>query len=248
MIIDFYAHCGSNAAWVLKQVQHDVGDANEVLRLAKASGIDRTVVAEMACAFGETENAREPLLDGLVRFASIGPAFDLGRLEQEPAIKGIRIYPTYQEWGFDSPQTAKLLILAGDRGWIVQVCLRLQDPRVLPQAVASGAVIGSLDKLVESRPSAQFVISGANYAEIKANPAPFARGNVWTDISHLQHPINSLPKLLDIVDSSRVLFGSNSPIFYPQMAVFRVIHSPITDEDRERILWKNAQQLLGGVQ
>ena len=243
MIIDFYAHCGSRspAAWMLKQVQHDVA------RLAKAAGIDWTVVADPGGAFGES-SVREPMPDGLVRFASVGPAFDLGRLEQETAIKGIRIYPTYQAWDFDGPQTAKLLILAQDRGWIVQVCLRLHDPRVLPQAVASAAVIGSLDKLVESHPNMRLVISGATYAEIKANPTPFARGNVWTDISHLQHPINSLPKLLDIVDSSRVLFGSNSPIFYPQMAVFRVIHSPITDEIRERILWKNARELLGGVQ
>lgn len=242
MIIDFYAHLGYGPGMSADY------NPNNLLRLAKAFGIDLTIASDLACAFGDKKIVHEPLPDGLIRFASVGPTSDLDELASDPSVKGIRIYPTYQPWDFDAPEATKLLSHAQNRGWIVQICLRLQDPRVLPQTVTSAAVLASLDRLVESLPNAKFVVSGANYAEIKANPAPFGRANVWTDISHLQHPINSLPKLLDIVDSSRVLFGSNAPIFYPYMAVFRVLHSPISDEDRERILWKNARELLGDVQ
>jgi predicted TIM-barrel fold metal-dependent hydrolase len=236
MIIDFCGHFGSDSGLP------DCHDPSNLLRLAKASGIDLTVASNLGSTFGE-------LPDGLIQFPSISPTSDLDELASDPSIKGIRIYPTYQPWDFDGAEAAKLLSLAKDRDLIVQICLRLQDPRVLPQTVPSAAVLASLDNLAESHPSVRFVVSGANYGETKANPALFARANVWTDISHLQHPINSLPKLLDIVDRSRVLFGSNSPIFYPYMAVFRVIHSPISDEDRDRILFQNARQLLdGGVQ
>ena len=239
MIIDFCANLGCGPGMLACY------DPNDLLSLAKTSGIDITIASDLSSVFGNKEINTQPLPDGLIRFASVSTIFDVGRLECAPSIKGIRIYPTYQAWDFDAPEAIKLLSLAEDRGWIVQVCLRLQDPRVLPQAVASGTVIASLDKLVESHNSVRFVVSGASYAEIKGNPTPFTRDNVWTEISHLQHPINSLTKLLDIVDSSRIIFGSNAPIFYPFSSVFRVMHSPITDQVRERILWKNARELLG---
>ena len=190
----------------------------------------------------------EAELMALLKTAGIDRAVvtKLQRNVSVPFRGGVRIYPTYANVGLVDEVLRGLAERTGAN--ILQVYLRLQDPRVLPQAVSSAQVIEALDKLAPTHGDTRFVISGANYAETKANRGLFTRGNVWTDISHLQHPINSLPKLLDIVDSSRVLFGSNSPIFYPGMAVFRVIHSPISDEDRERILWKNARELLGDVQ
>jgi len=149
---------------------------------------------------------------------------------------GTRIYPTYQMVDLNAAAEAA-------SGRILQVFLRLQDPRVLPQAVPSAEVIAALNGVTAANASVSFIISGANYAEANANRDLFTRDNVWVDIGHLQHPTNSLNKLIDAVGSEHILFGSNAPIFYPYANVFRVMNSKISDEDRERILWKNAQAL-----
>ena len=160
---------------------------------------------------------------------------------QTPFSGGVRIYPTYTPWDFGGPEMQKLLV----GGSIVQVYLRLQDPRVLPQAVPSAAVIEALKGLAEAHSDVRFIISGAIYAEANANKDLFTRDNVWMDIGALQHPTNSLQKLIDAIGSQHILFGSNAPIFYPYANVFRVMNSKISDEDRERILWKNAAEVLG---
>lgn len=160
------------------------------------------------------------------------------------AVEGKRIYPTYEPMDFADPAMQQLLAEAREQRFL-QVYLRLQDPRVLPQAVPSATVIEALDALAEANPDVRFVVSGATYAEAAANARLFTRHNVWMDIAHVQHPTNSLEKLLAVIGSSRVLFGSNAPVFYPYANVFRVLNSKITHEDRDRILWKNALDLAG---
>ncbi len=73
-----------------------------------------------------------------------------------------------------------------------------------------------------------------------------ARFAVYHPAKHspAEHPTGSLEKLIDAIGSQHIIFGSNAPIFYPYANVFRVMNSKISDEDRERILWINAEGLL----
>lgn len=238
MIIDFYAHCGCGPG-----MPHCYSP-EELLSLQKSAGVDVSVASDLGTALDDEQIAGEQFPDGLVRFVSVNPEIGANQLESDTNLRGIRIYPTYQEWDLGGSEMAGILSMAEDRGLIVQLCLRLKDPRVMPQVVPSGDVIMAIDGILEAHKDVRFVISGAILGEIRANSTPFQRDNVWTDISHLQHPTNSLQKLMDILGSSRLLFASNAPIFHPYMAVFRVLNSPISDEDRERILCKNAQELL----
>jgi hypothetical protein len=235
MIIDFNAHFGQGPGTI------DWCGAEKLARLEKAAGIDLAVASDIGAAFAHAAMSPETLPDGLVAFASLAPTFDR-RLPT--SIKGVRIYPTYHVWDFGGAACSDLLALARERNLIVQVYLRLQDLRVLLVAFEPADVIERLPKLVDAHQDIRFVISGATYAEVNANPALFGRENIWTDISHVQHPINSLPKLLDAIDVSRVLFGTGAPVLYPYSNVFRVVNSPISDEIKERILWRNARELL----
>lgn len=185
----------------------------------------------------------EAELMALLKAAGIDRAVatDLNERGQTQFPQGVRVYPTYEPIDFAGAAMQEML----GRGLILQVYLRLQDPRVLLQAVSSAEMIAALDSIAEAHKDTRFVISGATLAEATVNPELFTRENVWMDISHVQHPTNSLEKLIDAIGSSRILFGTNAPIFYPYANVFRVMNSKITDEDRERILWKNAAGLLG---
>lgn len=238
MIIDFYAHYGCGPG-----MPHCYG-SSELLSLQKSSGIDVTVASDLGTAFGETKIGQGDTPDGLIRFEGITPETDLTELESAQSLKGVRIYPTYQKWDFEGKAMADLLSLAKAKKLIVQFCLRLQDPRVLLQTVPSGEVLAALDGLIQANNEVKFVITSSNLGETGGNPSPFKHENAWSDVSQLQHPTNSLPKCISIIGSERLLFASDSPIFYPYMAVFRMLHEHISDEDRERILVKNAQELL----
>lgn len=188
----------------------------------------------------------EAELMALLKIAGIDRAIttDLSRT-LTPFPHGVRLYPTYEPLDFDGLQWSTLLLQARDKKIVLQVVLRLQDPRVLPQLVSSVDVIGELKGAVEANRDIRFLVSGATLAEANANKDLFTRDNVWMDISSLQHPTNSLNKLIDAIGSHHILFGSNAPIFYPYANVFRVMNSEISDDDRERILWRNAAELLG---
>lgn len=178
-------------------------------------------------------------LTTLLRSAGIDRAIatELTR-EQADFPSGVRIYPTYEPVDLETVSEPM-------SGRIAQVYLRLQDPRVLPQAVSSAAAIEALKGVAEAHKNVRFVVSGATYAEVNANKDLFTRENVWMDISSVQHPTNSLGKLINAIGNEHILFGSNAPIYYPYANVFRVMNSKISDDDRERILWKNALALLG---
>lgn len=187
----------------------------------------------------------EPQLTALLETSGIDRAIatELNKRGQTQFPGGVRLYPTYDPCDFNAPAMQDLL--AQSAGRIIQIYLRLQDPRVMPQVASSASVIQALGGITEAHKAVKFVVSGATLAEVTANRDLFTRDNVWMDIAHVQHPTNSLEKLLDAIGGSRVLFGSNAPIFYPYANVFRVMNSKISDEDRERILWKNALGLLG---
>lgn len=236
MIIDFNAHFGAGPDRIERR------SAQECSEMQKVAGIDLCVACDMGPAFHNSAFDRGPLPSNFIPFAAIGPRSDVSLL---PMVNGVRIYPTYQEWRFDDEATARLLALCRKRNLVLQLCLRLQDPRALPASIGIAEAIEQAHNVIRANADVRFVISGASYAEVRANPELFGRPNVWTDISHLQHPINSLPKLLDLIDSRHVLFGSGAPVLYPYANVYRVINSPVSDTIKERILWRNARELLG---
>lgn len=236
MIIDFNAHFGAGPGAIERR------SARACYEMQRAAGIDLCVASDLATAFDDFDFEQGPLPPNIILFAGLSPRFNASSL---PTAKGVRIYPTYQQWRFDDAESARPLAQCRERRMIVQIYLRLQDPRALPVSVAIGEVIKQAHKLIQANADVRFVISGASYAEVRQNVDLFGRSNVWTDISHIQHPINSLPKLVELIDSSRVLFGSGAPVMYPYANLYRVINSSISPAARERILWRNAAELLG---
>ncbi|MGI6294961.1 MAG: amidohydrolase family protein [Armatimonadota bacterium] len=224
MIIDYCAHCGD--ADVLRRAYNEMNrgyfEQDQVLKLARDAGIGVSVAA----------GVRNPK-EGLISFATPDGS---GELRLSDDVRGVRLLPTYQQWDFESERSEEILAEAGRRELLVQVCLRLQDPRVLRQNTVSAEALKSLADVVGRHKEVKFMVGGALLAEVSGNAALFGCDNVCVDIAHLQHPTGSLEKLVDIMGSERVAFASNSPIFYPKAAMFRVMHARLSDEARQRIL------------
>ena len=71
-------------------------------------------------------------------------------------------------------------------------------------------------------------------------------GNLVTDISFTIEVIDpgQLCSLVREVGVDRVMFGSDYPFIEPKAAIRKVLELDLPDEDKEKILWRNAIQLL----
>lgn len=238
MIIDFNAHVGrlpgDSTAFRL----------SELIESARRSEVRLSAVSDIGPAFEtKLKDALEGCSErGVVRFLSIAPDFDPDRRRIDESIFGLRIYPTYQQW--DYSRWSELFCFADENELLVQIYLRLRDPRYLEQTAESSEVIEALKKVAAEYNRVDLVISGSNLPEITEYSDLFSLENVLTEISHLQGPINSLSKLIGMLGASKILLGSNTPFFYTYAGVFRVEHSSVSDDDKRRILCDNAKSLL----
>lgn len=68
--------------------------------------------------------------------------------------------------------------------------------------------------------------------------------NVWIDHSGTLVGSNDLQHTIDLVGVDRILFGSDIPVGFA-CSYGQVLEANISDEDREKILWKNTARLFG---
>jgi hypothetical protein len=216
-------------------------DKDRLLHLMDESGIDMAVVSDIGEVMGAGGGA-DINHERLIPFHTVRPDTNIKSLSD--AVQGIRIYPTYHAWDFSGSSWAKLLERAEVEGWIVQVYLRLRDPRVLPQQVVSADIMQSLGGIIESNSSVRFVITGMNFFEAEGYLPLLRRENAWFEVSHLQHPMAPLDKLTEKIGASRMLFGTSVPFFYPFVTTFRTMHSKLSQGEMSRILSGNAVNLL----
>lgn len=244
MIIDFNAHIGT---WPEKNMRCSVVRLKKILVSSK---IDCAVFSDITPVFSNKNELtpglkKERVPDMFIPFLSLGPHFSVGQIKKKKEkIKGVRLYPVYTKYPLRQKEWYNLFTYAEQQNWIIQIYLRLVDIRTIKLTKSIASVIGSVEKIVEKYQGLKFVISGVTLEDIKKRPELFRQNNVWVEISHLQHPINALYRLLGLVDSTKVLFGSNAPLFYPKSATFQIENSEISREDKKRILAENAQKML----
>ena len=101
-----------------------------------------------------------------------------------------------------------------------------------------------IGRLAERYPEAKIIMAhlgGEPYHAIR-NVAKYK--NVWIDHSGTLVGSNDLQHTIDLVGVDRVLFGSDMPITYAG-AYGQVLEAKISEEDKQKIFWKNTAQLFG---
>jgi predicted TIM-barrel fold metal-dependent hydrolase len=68
--------------------------------------------------------------------------------------------------------------------------------------------------------------------------------NVWIDHSGTLVGSNDLQHAIDLVGVDRILFGSDLPVGFA-CSYGQVLEAKLTEEEREKILWKNTAKLFG---
>ena len=101
-----------------------------------------------------------------------------------------------------------------------------------------------IGNIAERYPEAKIIMAhlgGEPYHGIR-NVAKYK--NVWIDHSGTLVGSNDLQHTIDLVGVDRVLFGSDMPITYAG-AYGQVLEAKLTEEEREKIFWKNTAELFG---
>jgi predicted TIM-barrel fold metal-dependent hydrolase len=189
--------------------------------------------------------------DGLlVPIGAVNPALpdwqeDLRRCDEEHGMPGIRLHPNYHGYKLSDAAAVKLLELAAERQLLVQIALRMEDPRTQHPLLAVPDVDAApLAALVARLPNLRVQLLNAPIVlRPDALDKLIAAGNVSVEIASVEG-VAGITKLLAHVPLDRVLFGSYFPFFAWESAELKLKESPLAEAQRAAISAGNAAALL----
>jgi len=199
----------------------------------------------------------------LLPFGTVNPALpdweeDVRRCQEKYRMPGIRLYPSYHNYTLQKPEVARLLQLAQKRGLIVQLAVRMEDPRVhLPVTRTPAVDVTGLPELLAGLPSLKLQLlnafNGTDPLRGQVGRRLIEQTEVTYDISHIEGHAG-VEKLLSgdrgagrpPVPVQRVVFGSHAPYFPCESAVFKLFESQPGRRQLEKVMRGNAERLLKG--
>jgi predicted TIM-barrel fold metal-dependent hydrolase len=198
----------------------------------------------------------------ILPFGTVNPALpdweaDLRRCHETHRMRGIRLYPSYHNYTLQRPEVARLLQLAEERGLIVQLAVRMEDPRVhLPVTRTPSVDVTGLPELLAALPRIRFQLLNAfNATEPlrgQVGRRLIEQTRVTVDFSHVEGQ-GGLGKLIAgdrdngrPLAVERIVFGSHAPFFPCESALFKLFESPLGRPDLEKVMRGNAERFLKG--
>lgn len=199
----------------------------------------------------------------LLPFGTVNPALpdweaDVRRCHEQHRMRGIRLYPSYHNYTLARPEVARLLQVAQDRGLVVQLAVRLEDPRVqLPVTRTPSVDVTGLPELLAALPTLRFQLLNAfNATESLRGPVGrrlIEQTRATLDISHVEGQGGLARLIAGDADAGRpplpvdrIVFGSHAPYFPCESAVFKLFESPLGRADLEKVMRGNAERFLNG--
>jgi predicted TIM-barrel fold metal-dependent hydrolase len=188
--------------------------------------------------------------DGLLRpVGTVNPMLpdwqeDLRRCHEEHGMHAIRLNPNYHAYQLGDAVCDELFRLAGERGMIVQLALKMEDVRTHHPLMQVPTVdVKPLAALVSKYPEVRLIVMN-NYGTIRGDAAArlVEAGQVYFEISHAEQ-VGALEKLVKQVSYERLLFGSHFPFFNLEASLFKFRESRLGGFMVEAIQHSNATKL-----
>jgi predicted TIM-barrel fold metal-dependent hydrolase len=186
----------------------------------------------------------------LIPFGAVNPTLpdweeDLRRCHEQYKMPGIRLHPNYHGYAFDDPRVAKLLELALARNLLVQIAIRMEDPRTQHRLLTVADVdpaplAGLLPKFPKLRVQ---LLNSLNSVRPDLLDKLIAAGNLAVEIAMLEG-IGGIANLLRHVPLERITLGTYAPFFAPQSALGKLQESALGEKQQTAIAETNARRLL----
>jgi predicted TIM-barrel fold metal-dependent hydrolase len=185
----------------------------------------------------------------LTPFGTVNPALpdweeDLRRCAEVHEMPGIRLHPNYHGYKLDNPLFARLLAVAADRKLLVQIAVRMEDPRTQhPLVQAADVDCTPLVELLATHRQAKVVLLNA-VSHIRQDLADkLAAAGARFDIAMLEG-VAGIERMLKTVPLAQLLFGSYAPFYAWESARLKLKESALGRFQQEGIGATNATNLF----
>lgn len=260
MIIDFHTHCFTD------EVAHRAipllsersglkpstdGTKAGLLRSMDQSGVAISVILPIATKAPQTPTINDWVLSmddkRIIPFGTIHP--DYANWEHEllrlygAGIRGIKLHPDYQVFYVDDPKMFPLYEKMQELGMIALFHAG-EDIGLKPPYHCTPR---RLLNLLEAFPSLTVVAAHmGGYRQMDDVLELLCGENLYFDTCFSDHVIGDegMARIIEAHGADRILFGTDLP-WDDQAEQIKMIHRlPLSDEEREKILWRNAVELL----
>lgn len=227
------------------------GTSDRLIEEGSAAGISRYIVCSVATKatqvkpindFIISETAKHP--NEFIGFMTLHEDLSESEIEEEinrciaAGIRGIKLHPDFQKFNADGNNAQKIYEAAEDR---LPVLFHAGDDRFdfsAPQRVAAMARVHKKTRFI----AAHF----GGYRRWNDTDAYKGLDNVFFDTSSSLPFIGEIEakKLIDKFGAERFFFGTDFPMWDAKEELKRFMKIPLTDREREDILFKNISRFL----
>lgn len=256
MIIDVNTYLGH---WPFRQLRYNT--AEELIRLMNSSGIDKAVVSSINAIFYKNcQSGNEELAtqareyhDRFIPLATLNPMYpgwedDFKLCVEKFNMKGIRMFPHYHNYKLTDDASMRLIHEATQRGMPVSIPMRMVDRRQRHWLdSARDLPLSDIEEIIRQCPETTFILTnGIGWENSQLAKDEFFKScNFLIEISRLTSVLQeSIPRLLDALGPTKLVFGTGMPFKYPRPAMLKMELLEAPEEVKERIYWRNIADIL----
>lgn len=225
------------------------GRLDTLLREMDAAGIEQFAAHSVATTPHQVHSINTFVMDAaqahpgrIVPFASVHPdTQDLSSVIGEIAasgFKGIKLHPEFQGFKVDEPRALEMFSAIAGR---LPVLLHCGDSR------CDNSAPERIKHMLAQVPGLTLICAHlGGWTTWEQAASELIGADVWVDTSSSLYALDAATsvKIIRGYGVDRVLFGSDYPMWTPGEEVRRFLALPLTDDEREKILWTNHLNLL----
>jgi len=254
-VIDFHAHIFNDkiAHLAIENLEKHYkmpwqckGTLQDMRENMKNSGFYKAVIFSTPTKPAQTVINNDFLFDikdeNFIVFGSVHPDYEdvSGEIKRikDNGLSGFKFHPDFQRFNIDDD---KALFMYEEIGSDYPIVLHVGDKEL------DFSSPERLSRVLEVFPEHKFVAAHMGGYSVWETEAKYLIGKkLWFDTSSTMWELDSL-KMADIIKrhgADRVLFGTDYPAVSLQYELERFCALPISEDDKEKILCKNAEKLL----
>jgi predicted TIM-barrel fold metal-dependent hydrolase len=259
MIIDINTYIGH---WPFRQVA--CGTPEDLVNLMDEAGIDKACVSNInAIFYRNVQDGNEELVrqissnkrfkDRLILFAIINPSYpgwkkDFMHCIDDLGMKGLELYPAYHQYNLASENAVELLNMAAEKSIPVHLPCAIENVRQRHWLDTKEDL--SADNIAQALPlcsKTDFIITNGPSPDIANKLMSLSQGRqgkIYYDFSRVDLLYYRFDNFVKSVGADNVVFGSVMPLQYADTQFAKLHFSKISNEDKEKILYKNLKKLL----
>ncbi|MDO4491141.1 MAG: TatD family hydrolase [Lachnospiraceae bacterium] len=269
MIIDLHTHIFPDkvAAAAIPELESHLpgnqkacsdGTLAGLLHTAEEGGVTWSVLLPVVTAPRQFESINRFALQsaetkGIIAFGGIHP--DNDRIQErlqwlkEQGARGVKLHPDYQHCYINDPRYIRIIRTCVELDLMVSihagVDIGYPDPVHCPPDLAAEM----LDQVYEGREpeKAHIILAHLGGHDMYSDVEKYLAGrNIYFDTAYSidQLPVEDLMRLIRKHGTDRILFGTDSPWTKQKQQAEYLRSLPLTEEEKEQILWKNAAEFL----